>query len=93
MKEDALWDLMLTSKEEVVWNVKARSGLGCNDLEMVDFRILKVRIKANSRIAILKFRRADFGLFMVFLERIPWDTVLERREIQETWMILKNYPF
>lgn len=91
MKEDALWALMLMSKEEIIWNAKARGGLGCSDLEMVDFRILKVRIKANSRMAILKFRRVDFGLFMGFLERIPWDTVLERREIQETWMIFKNY--
>lgn len=90
MKEDAMQDLIFTSKEELVGNLKVRSGLGCSDLEMVDFRILRGRVKANSRITILEFRRAYFGLFRDLLEMIPWDIVLERREIQETWIIFKN---
>jgi len=92
MKECALWELILTSKQELVRNVKVRSDLGCSHFETVGFRILKGMIKANSRITILKFKRADFGLFTDLLERIPRDSSLARRGIQETWMTFQELP-
>ena len=41
--------------------------LGDSKLEMVVFRILRGRNKANSRMATVGFRRADFGLFVDLL--------------------------
>ena len=49
MREDALLDLMLTNKEELVWNVKFGGSLDCTDYEVVKFRILREGNKANSR--------------------------------------------
>lgn len=51
-------DLMLTKEEELLRNVKVRSSLGCSNHKMVEFRILRGRRKAKSRITILVFRRA-----------------------------------
>ena len=38
---------------------------------MVEFRILRGRSRAKSRIATLDFRRPDFGLFSDLLGRVP----------------------
>lgn len=46
--------------------------------------------KAKSRTTTLDSRRADFVLFTPLLERIPWDTVLDRRGVQGTWVIFKD---
>jgi len=47
--------------------VKSQTSPGYSDYEMVEFRILRVGIKANSRIITLGFRRTDFGLLRDFL--------------------------
>lgn len=47
--KDALLDLVLTSKEELVGNVKVGGSLGCNGYEVVKLRILREGSKANSR--------------------------------------------
>ena len=39
---------------------------------------------------ILDSRRADFDLFTPLLGRIPWDTALERRRFQRSWLIFKD---
>lgn len=56
---------------------------------MVDFRILKGGGKAKKRIAAVDFRRAGLGLFRHLLRRIPWETMLESRGVQEHWLIFK----
>lgn len=68
---------VITNKGELVGNVKVRNIFGCNDHEIVEFRILREGNKANSRIAILACNRADFGLRNL-LGRMPRNTSLER---------------
>ena len=34
-------------------------------------------------------RRADLDLFSDLLGRIDWERVLERREVQEDWLIFR----
>ena len=39
----------------------------------------------------MDFRRANFGLFRHVLGRGPWDTALEGRGAQESWLIFKDH--
>jgi len=55
------------NREGLVEDVKAGGSFGCSDHEMVEFRILHGGSRAISRIKILDFRRANFGLFMDLL--------------------------
>ena len=41
MSGGALLDLILTNKDELAEDVKAGSNLGCDDPEMVDFRMVR----------------------------------------------------
>ncbi|GAB0207304.1 hypothetical protein GRJ2_003196000 [Grus japonensis] len=84
-------DLVLTNKEGLVGDVKVGGSLGCSDHEMVEFRILRGRSRAISRITTLDFRRGNFGLFKDLLGRIPWVRALEGRGVQESWSIFKHH--
>jgi len=70
-RKGALLDLILTNKEGLVEDVKVGGRLGCSNHEMVEFRILRGRSRAISRIKTLDFRRAKFGLFKELLGGIP----------------------
>ncbi|PKU47795.1 hypothetical protein llap_1904 [Limosa lapponica baueri] len=70
MTRGVLVDLILTNKHGLVWDVKTGGSLGCSDHEIVDFRILRQRSKAISRITTLDFRRTNFGLFEDLLSGI-----------------------
>ncbi|GAB0209149.1 rapamycin-insensitive companion of mTOR-like [Grus japonensis] len=78
-RRGVLLDLVLTNKEGLVGDVKVGGSLGCSDHEMVEFRILRGRSRAISRITTLDFRRGNFGLFKDLLGRIPWVRALEGR--------------
>ena len=68
-RRDAMMDLVLTNKEGLVGNAKLKGSLGCSDLEMVEFKILRAARRTHSKLATLDFRRADFGLFRDLLGR------------------------
>lgn len=61
------------------WLVKAGGSFSCSNHGTVEFKILRGGNKAKSRIINLDFRRAHFGLFLVLLRRIPWETSLEKK--------------
>ncbi|GAB0204561.1 hypothetical protein GRJ2_002921700 [Grus japonensis] len=84
-------DLVLTSKEGLVGNVKLKGSLGCSDHEMVQFKILRAAKRVHSKLTTLGFRRADFGLFKDMVDRVPWDKALEGRGAQESWLIFKGH--
>ncbi|GAB0181788.1 mitochondrial enolase superfamily member 1 [Grus japonensis] len=90
-RRGVLLELVLTKKERLVEDVKVGGSLGCNDHEMVEFRILRGRSRAISRTTTLDFRRANFGLFKDLLGRISWVRALEGKEAQETWSIFKHH--
>lgn len=68
----------------VLGNVIVKGSLGCNDHEIVEFKIPVVMKKAHSEITTLVFRRLDFGLFRNMFHGVPWYKALEGREAQET---------
>lgn len=85
---DALLDMLLTNKKELVDDAKVRDSHGCSDYETVELKIQRGVIKIN-RVTIPDVRRADVGLFGDLLGQIPWETALEGTGAQESWVILK----
>jgi len=92
-RRGAILDLFLTNKEGLVGNVKLKGSLGFSDHEMEEFKILRAARRARSKITILDFRRADFGLLRVLLGRVPWDKTLEGRGTQGNWLIFEDHLF
>ena len=89
MRTGALLDLIPTNKEGLTGDAKVKGSLSCSDHEIVEFRVLRTKIKITT----LYFRRVDFGLFRDLLEAVPWDKALEGREVQERRLILKGHLF
>ncbi|GAB0204620.1 hypothetical protein GRJ2_002927600 [Grus japonensis] len=83
-RRGAMLDFVFTVRDGPVENVKLKGSLGCSDHEMVQFKILRAARRAHSKLTILDFRRADFGLFRDLLGRVPWDKALEGRGAQES---------
>jgi len=77
-------DLVLTTKDRLVRNVKVKGSLGRSDHEMVEFKILRAGRRVCSKLSTLDFRRADFGLLWDLLGRTLWDKALEGRRAQES---------
>jgi len=75
----ALLKLTPTNEAE---HVKAEGSLGCSDPWTVDFKILRQVSKTNSRIIVMGFRKADFGLFRYLLGKILCENALEGKEDQ-----------
>lgn len=48
--------------------------------KVMEFRILRGARRTQSKIIVLDFRRADFGLFKDHLDRVPWDHALKGKE-------------
>jgi len=90
-RRGALLDLVLMNKEGLVEDVKVGGRLSCSEHEMVEFRILCGGSRAISRIKILDFKGANFGLFKELLGGIPWVRAPEGRRIQECWSLFKHH--
>lgn len=84
-------DLILTNKEEVVGNVELKGSLSCSNHEMVEFEFLRAVSRAHRKLTDLHFRRAEFDLFRDLLGRVAWDSALDGRETQKSWLIFKNH--
>ncbi|KAK4823788.1 hypothetical protein QYF61_006510 [Mycteria americana] len=71
--------------KRLIGDVKVKGSLGCSDHDMVDFRILRGRRRVKSKLTILDFRRADFGLFkdLYLLGRVLWDRPREEDEVRK----------
>ena len=89
-RRGVLLDLVLTTKEGLVEDVKVGGSLGCSDHAMVEFRILRGRSRAISRITSLDFGRANVGLFKDLRGRIPWARALDGKGAQESWSTFQH---
>ena len=69
----------------------AGGSLSCSDHEIVELRILRGGSRAISRIKILDFGRANFGLFKDLLGGIPWVRALDGRGVQKNWSLFKHH--
>lgn len=77
---DTPLDFIHTNKEDLVWDAKLRGRLGCSNHEMEEFRILRTR---KTTAASPKLEPTWTSPETCF-KKIPWDTALERRGVQES---------
>ena len=63
--------------------------LGQSNHEIVEFSILGDVRRVTSKTAILNFQRADFDLFRMPVARVPWESLLKGKGVQEAWMFFK----
>lgn len=61
-------------------NAKLKGSLGCSDYGTVEFKTPRVA-RMHSKLTVLDFRRAEFGLLRDLLGR----------GAQENWLILKDH--
>ena len=84
-------DLLFVNREGVVGDVKVGGHVGQSDHEMLDFLILIVEPQRGvSRTAMLEFQRADYSLFRIVVERVPWEVLLEDTAAQEGWELIRK---
>ena len=86
----ALLDLLFTNREGLVGGVMVGGRLGLSNHEMIEFSILGEARKVLSKTTTMDFRRANFGLFRTLVERVPWETVLKGKGVQEGWTFFKK---
>jgi len=82
--------LLFTNIEGLVGDVEVGRCLGQNDCKMVEFSILDEVRRGLSKTATLGFWRAGFELFRALVGRVPWDSVLKSKVVQEGWSLLKK---
>lgn len=87
----ALLCFILTNKKQLVGADMVEGSLACSDHEIVEFRTLRIKKKVTSKLTILDFKRADFGVFKNLIGRIPWNKALEGTDVQEHWLEFKNH--
>ena len=85
----ALLDLLFTNSEGLVGDMKVGDCFGQSNHEMVEFSILGDVRRVTSKTAILNFKRADFDLFRTLVARVPWESLLKGKGVQEAWTLLK----
>ncbi|GAB0202630.1 hypothetical protein GRJ2_002728600 [Grus japonensis] len=89
-REDASLDLLFTNREGLVGDVVVGGCLGLSNHEMIEFSIHGEVRRGISRTATMDFWRADFGLLRTLVERVPWETVLKGKGVQEGWAFFKK---
>lgn len=82
-KGDAPLGLLFTNRGELVGDVEVGNCLGQNDHKMVEFSILGEVRRGLSKTATLDLRRTDFELFRTLAGKVPWESFLKGRVVQE----------
>jgi len=76
------------NKLELMRNVKVSGHLGCSDHEVMVFKIIRAAKKAHSKLTVLDFGRAGFGLFRDLLCTVRQ----EEASVQGSWLIAGSPP-
>jgi len=79
--------LLFTNSEGLVGDVK--NCLGQSNHEIVEFSILGDVRRVTSKTVILNFKRVDFDLFRTLVARVPWESLLKNKGVQEAWTLLR----
>jgi len=86
----ALLDLMFTNREGLAGDVVVRGCLGLSDHEMIKFSVQGEVKRGARKTSTMDFRRADFGLFRMLAERVPWKRVVKGKGVQAGWTFFKE---
>ena len=69
--------------------VKTRGSLSCCDHALLKIVISKNMGLVKSIVRSLNFRSPNFGLFKKLLDKIPWETVLRDKGMEQSWQHFK----
>ena len=69
-RRGVLLDLIHTSNEGLVGDMKVKGRLGCSDHKTAELRILRAGRRVKSKLTIPDFRRTDCGIFKDLLRRV-----------------------
>ncbi|KAK4820811.1 LOW QUALITY PROTEIN: hypothetical protein QYF61_007205 [Mycteria americana] len=83
-------DLLFTIREGLVGDVVVGGCLGLRDHDMIEFSIHSEIRRGVSKTTTMDFWRAGFGLFRTLVERVPWETVLKGKGVQEGWAFFQK---
>ncbi|XP_068520926.1 uncharacterized protein [Anas acuta] len=89
-RREAFLDLVLTSVDDLIKEVKIGGSLGCSDHGLVEFVISRDVGLAKSKVRTLDLRRANLQLLKELVEEILWDTVLRERGSDQIWQLFKD---
>jgi len=57
---------------------------------MIEFSVLGEVKRGASKTTTMDFQRANFGLFRMLVERVPWERVLKGKGVQAGWTFFKE---
>ena len=83
-------DQLFANREGLVGDAVVEGHLEFSDREMVEFLICGEIKRGASKITTMDFRRADFGLFRMLVERVSWERVLKGKGVQAAWKFFKE---
>ncbi|KAK4828567.1 hypothetical protein QYF61_027657 [Mycteria americana] len=89
-RRGASLDLLFTNREGLVGDVVVGGHLGLSDHDMIEFSIHSKVRRGVRKTTTMDFQRADFDLFRTLVERVPWETVLKGKGVQEQWAFFKK---
>ena len=89
-REDAILDLLATTRSELIGDVSIGGILGCSDDALVRFAVLRDKGHAKCEIRTLNFRKANIWLFKEFVSRTTWEMILRDMGAQQSWQIFKD---
>ncbi|KAJ7417020.1 rna-directed dna polymerase from mobile element jockey-like [Pitangus sulphuratus] len=74
--KDALLDLLLVNKEDLMSKVEIGNCLGHSSHKVIEFKISVNGRKCASKTSTLDIRRADFRLLRELVSKFPWENVV-----------------
>ncbi|KAK4808570.1 LOW QUALITY PROTEIN: hypothetical protein QYF61_009873 [Mycteria americana] len=74
----------------LVGDVVVGGRLGLSDHDMIEFSICGEVRRGVSKTTTMGFWRAGFDLFGTLVERVPWETVVKGKKVQEGWAFFKK---
>jgi len=83
-------DLLFANREGPVGDVVVGGRLEFSDHEMIEFSVCGAVKRGASKPTTIDFQRADYGLFRMLVERVPWERVLKGKGVQARWTFFKE---
>ncbi|KAJ7425385.1 hypothetical protein WISP_23650 [Willisornis vidua] len=82
--------LDLQNREGLVGDVVIGGSLVYGNHKMMKFSVLTKTRWIVNKTSTLDFWRTDFGLFRRLVQRVPWETALRNKRVQEGWTYFKK---
>ncbi|KAJ7413913.1 hypothetical protein BTVI_42070 [Pitangus sulphuratus] len=88
-QKDALLDLMLVNRVDLVSEVGIGGRLGHSVHKEIEFKMSVDRRKSASKTSTLDMRREDFRLFKELVSKVPLENVFAEAGVHQCWSLFK----